>query len=141
MSDLPTLMTEYKPGMSIETIVSYQDEDLDDIVTGIRVSLKPKEETDEMLYGQTIGVEPSDISFETFKYDKSNQPDKISILTDDVKGQICDVILYSDRTANHLSKTDVCQPDMANISQTTLRLPKETPLVGFHAKVDVFGLV
>ena len=30
---------------------------------------------------------------------------------------------------------------MANISETTLRLPKETPLVGFHAKVDVFGLV
>ena len=22
-----------------------------------------------------------------------------------------------------------------------LRLPKETPLVGFHAKVDVFGIV
>ena len=51
MSDLPTLMTEYKPGMSIETIVSYQDEELDDIVTGIRVSLKPKEDNDEMLHG------------------------------------------------------------------------------------------
>ena len=72
MSDLPTLMTEYKPGMGIETIVAYQDEDLDDIVTGIRVSLKPKDESDEMLHGQTIGIEPHDISYETFKYDKTN---------------------------------------------------------------------
>ena len=30
---------------------------------------------------------------------------------------------------------------MADITETTLRLPKETPLVGFHARVDVFGLV
>ena len=76
-------MTGYQPGMSIQTIVSYQDDDLGDIVTGIRVSLKPKDENEEVLHGQTIGVEPQAISYETFKYDKTNQPDRISILTND----------------------------------------------------------
>ena len=44
MSDLPQLLMNYKPGMLIQTVVSYNDEDLGDIMTGLRVSHSPEEE-------------------------------------------------------------------------------------------------
>ena len=64
--------------------------------------------------GLTIGQteQGQSLNYLTFKYDEFNQPDKIAILADETQGQICDVVLYSNITENHLSKnTDLCQPD------------------------------
>ena len=55
MSDLPQLLMDYKPGMRIQTVVSYSDEDLGNIMTGVRVSHSPKEEDEEVMHGLTIG--------------------------------------------------------------------------------------
>ena len=67
----------------------------------------------EVMHGLTIGQTENgqSLNYLTFKYDESNQPDKIAILADETQGQVCDVVLYSDLTENHFSKnTDACQP-------------------------------
>ena len=72
------------------------------------------DEDAEVQHGYTIGVEMEgqNFNYQTFKYDMNNQPDKIAILADETQGQVCDVVLYSGKIANHLSNTtDSCQPD------------------------------
>ena len=36
--------------------------------------------------------------------------------------------------------TDDCKPGMAGIEEISMRMTEETPLVGFHGRVDSYGL-
>ena len=73
---------------------------------------------------------------------KAYQPDKISILTDTEEGTVCDVIIFHGKQATNLSKdTDEnCSPEELGIEETIVRLPEETPLVGFHGYSDGIAL-
>lgn len=69
------------------------------------------------------------------------QPDRITTLTDKNDG-VCDVILYQGSISKSLgNKPPNCTADLEDIQEKTLRLPAETPLVGFHGMVDAFGIV
>ena len=69
------------------------------------------------------------------------QPDRISILINSIYG-VCDVVLYQGTVKKSLGMDDpYCVPELDNINETTLNLPLETPLVGFHGMVDSFGIV
>ena len=39
MSDLPTLMAMYKPGMKLDSIIALQDGEDNDVLTGLKVNL------------------------------------------------------------------------------------------------------
>ena len=69
------------------------------------------------------------------------EPDRIGILVDQNSG-VCDVVLYQGENESHLSQSAYdCKTRSAGVTETMLRLPEETPLVGFRGKVDEHGLV
>ena len=72
---------------------------------------------------------------------KGAQPDRISILEDSIEGGICDVVIYQGNKATSLSKdTEGCMEQLKGITETIIRLPEHTPLVGFHGMADYLGL-
>lgn len=139
ISNLPDLEKSYRPGMQLKTIIAMQDPEMDGRITGLQVDLV-EPETRDLLKLPLVGVEPDEWESNEMIF-KAYQPDKISILTDTTEGSICDVIIYHGKDATNLSNVnDVnCNPEELGIEETIVRLPEETPLVGFHGHSD--GLV
>ena len=80
LSDLPTLMAMYKPGMKLNSIVAMQDPDFEDNLTGLKVNLYSQKHS--YLELPTIGSQVDNWSSEKLSF-HDVQPDRISILTDD----------------------------------------------------------
>lgn len=58
-------------------------------------------------------------------------------MTDNNLGGVCDVVIYEGSHTTFLSKkTSSCIADEDGIKETIVRLPEETPLVGFHGRSD-----
>ena len=96
--------------------------------------------TQKKLEMATIG--PDMESVHTKKINFLRPIDKIDILSD-TQG-VCDVILYDNTTQSSLSlsnATDKCKPKLSGIESISMTVPQEVPLVGFHGRVNEFGLV
>lgn len=134
LSNLPTLMTMYKPGMELKSVTSMQDPDDGNRLTGLQLDLIDREKKSLQL--PMVGAQLDE--WESQKvYFKAMQPDKISILVDTELGGVCDVVIYQGKTVTSLSQdTSNCMPEEKGIEETWLRLPNDTPLVGFHSKSD-----
>jgi len=91
LSNLPTLETQYQPGMHIKSITSLLDHEEGNRLTGLQVDLISY--ANHQLHLPTIGVEQAEWESKK-KYFKNVQPDMISILTDTELGGICDVVIY-----------------------------------------------
>ena len=58
-------------------------------------------------------------------------------MTDTNLGGVCDVVIYQGNHPTYLSKESFnCIADEDGIKETIVRLPEETPLVGFHGRSD-----
>jgi hypothetical protein len=138
LSDLPTLMAMYKPGMELSSIVSLQDQNEGNLVAGLQVNLtSPKHNIDLEL--PTIGTKTDNWTSSLIKI--GAQPDRISILSDENSG-ICDVVIHKGHKKSYLNENAVdCQTELKGITETSLRLTEEAPLVGFHGMVDGSGIV
>ena len=103
-------------------------------MTGLQVDLLS--DSKHQLHLPIVGVEQSEWESKK-KYFKSVQPDKISILTDKKLGGICEIVIYQGKSVTFLSgNDDACNSEDEGITETEIRLPEETPLVGFHGRSD-----
>jgi len=58
-------------------------------------------------------------------------------LTDKKLGGICEIVIYQGKSVTFLSgNDDACNSEDEGITETEIRLPEETPLVGFHGRSD-----
>ena len=134
LSDLPTLMSMYKPGMRLKSITSLQDPDEENRLTGLQVDLI--NEKGKTLQLPMVGAQLDEWGSQKVHF-KMQQPDKISILTDNKLAGVCDVVIYQGTKMTSLSKDpENCLPEEEGIEETWLSLPEDTPLVGFHGKSD-----
>ena len=134
MSNLPTLMMMYKPGMRLKSITALQDPEEGNLLTGLQTDLIGEDE--KTLQLPMVGAQLDKWESEKLHF-KAQQPDKISILQDVELPGICDVRIYQGSTVTSLSKdTSECLPEEDGITETWLTLPEDTPLVGFHANSD-----
>lgn len=134
MSDLPTLLAMYKPDMKLQSIVALINQEDNNQLTGLQVNL----ENDRKQYLELpiVGAKPDEWASQKEHF-RSNQPDKISILTNEDFGGVCDVVLYQGEKVTHLSHNNwKCHAELDGVKETMLRLPEETPLVGFHGTAD-----
>ena len=130
-------MGRYKPGMKLKSI-SVANEFSDDLeLKNLQIKLVQDGENLEL---PPIGlIIPTE--FEQVIELEGNQPDRISIITNGEFG-ICNVYLGWGQELESLGLDPAdCDPEQPGIEETTLQLPKETPLVGFHGMVDSFGIV
>ena len=120
----------YQPGQRLESIVALQNREEGDRLTGLQVSLHYEKQS--LLELNTIGAKPN--TWDSLKLGVADdEPDRIKIIED--QDGICDVIIYQGNKAKSLSlATKDCQPALTGVKETMLRLPRETPLVGFHGK-------
>lgn len=140
LSDLPTLMAMYKPGMRLDSVVALQDALDDDMLTGIKFNLRSQRDY-STLELTTVGAWVDEWDSQKIQY-TNQQPDRISILADDTTGYICDVIFYQGRQKQSLSKDNSeCIAELTGITETMIRLPEQTPLVGLHGLADGQGLM
>ena len=65
--------------------------------------------------------------------------DGISILTDEDDG-LCNVVIHQGDNGT-LPLFNLCSDDDEDVAQVTHYLPKETPLVGFHANEGPEGIL
>jgi len=144
MSDLPKLMASYKPGMKLESVIGYQASSrADSLVTGLQVNFAGDKQSALQL--PIVGVQQEEFAIEKADLTE-DQPDRISILTNDLLG-VCDVIIHHGDTTTHFTKDNrKCLLGLEGIRETTLLLPEETPLVGFHGtsnseKLSSLGLI
>lgn len=65
-------------------------------------------------------------------------PDRINIRVDETFG-VCDVLLYQgEREVSITENNAECPKGLTK--DTVIRLPSDTPLVGFHGEVNLLGL-
>ena len=150
LSNLPSLMSMYKPGMQVSTVLAVNDE-IDDTSTklaGIGVKLENFQEVKtedgsepynpddvlELPYIQEIGNEWRVNAYEFLE----GPPDRINIRVDNSFG-VCDVLLYHEEKEISLTEHSTECPD-GSTKDTVLRLPSDTPLVGFHGMVNMLGM-
>ena len=85
LSDLPTLMAMYKPGMQLNSIITSiheQNEEAKSNISGLQINLKNHYNRDQLALPM-IGVTPDNWSSDMLSISHNRQPDRISILTDD----------------------------------------------------------
>ena len=137
MSDLPTLMAMYKPGMRLDSIVAMQDADDDDQLTGLKANLSSHKGAKLEL--PTIGDQPDEWHSRKV-YFRDGQPDRIGIVVDEEYG-VCDVKIYQgDEITNFSMNQENCHPKGEGMSETEIRITDDTPLVGFHGMGDGMGM-
>lgn len=141
LSNLPTLMTMFKPGMRVNDLVAQMSADKQEL-TGLQVNLTSPDSLVSLAL-PLIGSRDSDawLQKEVGLVDDF-QPDAISILSSDDLG-VCDVILHQGTTSSKslASAQPACTSGAEGIEVDSFQLPEETPLVGFHGLVDAYGLV
>lgn len=77
---------------------------------------------------------------QVMQFSTDDQPDRISILTNEALG-VCDVVIYQGKTSTSLSKNTMeCQVELEGVEETMIRLVPETPLVGFHGMSNEDGI-
>ena len=139
LSNLVSLMAMYKPGMRVSQVMAFQD-DLEDSTTklaGISLNLKQpgNDSLDEGLELPSIKEIGLKWRLEAYDFDEG-QPDRINIRTDEFG--VCDVVLSQGTVETSLAmENSDCTADSKD---TIINLPEETPLVGLHGKVDMFGI-
>lgn len=87
-----------------------------------------------------IGSDMAEWNAQIYQFGEGDQPDRISILTDELQG-VCNVVLYQGKKRTSLSGDDQeCQIELQGIEEYMIRLTPEAPLVGFHGMATADGL-
>lgn len=138
LSDLPSLMASFIPGMLLQKITAFQDVEDGDFLTGLQTTLY---DYDEKIHLELPVVGAIEDNYVKVEVDLLAEPaDRISFIT--TEQGICNVVIYQGRKTTYLNQ-DVdgdCEIENKGVYETMLRIPEETPLVGFHAMSDDFGM-
>ena len=109
------------------------------MLTGLQVNLTSKINGDLQL--PSVGSRVEEWSSTKFDFSNGNELEMISILTHPKRG-VCDVILTQDSEPRSLANDPYnCKANIDQVEIQTLNLTADAPLVGFHGKVDKFGIV
>lgn len=140
LSDLPALIENYRPGMKLSALKGYLDGDDDDYLTGIQAQLY---DTLSKRSAELTLIGTSNENNDTVQVTNTvNDPiERISILTNE--NGVCDFVVYQGKSkkATYMQKSDPdCVPEVEGVSEKTLRITDDAPLVGFHGMADSQGL-
>ena len=142
VSDLPMLMAMYEPGMRMTSITAETVIGGDEYLSGLRMRLEDssgKEKLDLVQIG-TDGVD-----WESERKNFGRYIDRVSIVYD--HNGVCDLVVYDGndgiRSTNMTKDLENCQVGGSDykIQEVTLKMFTQTPLVGFHGRVDEYGIV
>ena len=83
------------------------------------------------------------VEWESDRKEFGQDVDRVTIVSDD-EG-ICDVIVYDGndgiRGTSMTKDLKNCSPSSEETAALTLKMVQQTPLVGFHGRVDEYGIV